>query len=311
MQFVHQRDRGLRVAHRGAFGQFQLEEFGRQRGLFQHFRDHLRQSFMMELHRRQVDRNGLQRQAGIQPFAGLPHRLAQRPFADRLDQAGLFGDPDEFVRADHAQVRMVEAQQRLGAGHLAGLEVDLRLVLQEQLATLQAGAQRGLDLQVAHRQRLHLAGIEAETAAVVALGAVHCTVGLLQQFVKALGVTRIQRDADRRGDGHLELLDSCRLPHHVQQLLRHHGGAVRIGVGQHHDEFVAAEARQRVVIAHRVLQAVGQLHQQGVADAVAEGIIDVLEAVDVDEQQRHAGAGAVGARQQVVRLFLQLHAVRQ
>ena len=62
---------------------------------------------------------------------------------------------------------------------------------------------------------------------------------------------------------------------------------------QHDDELVAAKAAHRVAGAHGIRKAPRDRAQQPVADVVAERIVDVLEAVQVDEQHRHFFSGAV------------------
>ena len=51
-------------------------------------------------------------------------------------------------------------------------------------------------------------------------------------------------------------------------------------------EFVAAQPGHEVMGRHRVQQPLRHPLQQGVADVVAEGVVDRLEIVEVDEQQR-------------------------
>ncbi len=60
-------------------------------------------------------------------------------------------------------------------------------------------------------------------------------------------------------------------------------------------ELVAPQPRHGVDDAHRRAQAVGERHQQLVADAVAEAVVDHLEAVEVEEEHREAGARAAPA----------------
>jgi len=43
---------------------------------------------------------------------------------------------------------------------------------------------------------------------------------------------------------------------------------------------------------------------------VSEGIVDLLEAIHVDVQHRHAVAAAAGARDRLLQQMLELHAVR-
>ena len=62
-------------------------------------------------------------------------------------------------------------------------------------------------------------------------------------------------------------------------------GEVR-GAVEHHDEFVAAEAGGGVDRANFVLQPARDADQQGVADGVAEAVVDELESIEVEEEQR-------------------------
>ena len=58
---------------------------------------------------------------------------------------------------------------------------------------------------------------------------------------------------------------------------------------EQHGELVAAEPRHGVPGAQRGRDAAGERDQQVVADGVAEAVVDELEAVDVEEQDRAAG----------------------
>ena len=61
------------------------------------------------------------------------------------------------------------------------------------------------------------------------------------------------------------------------------GGHAAVGQpAQQHGELVAAEPGERVAAAHDALQAGGDLLEQAVARVVAERVVDLLEAVEVD-----------------------------
>ena len=64
-------------------------------------------------------------------------RLAQDPPPDRNDQAGLLGEPDEATWLDPTLGRVLPPHERLDAAHPAGLDLDDRLVVQEQLRALE------------------------------------------------------------------------------------------------------------------------------------------------------------------------------
>ena len=63
--------------------------------------------------------------------------------------------------------------------------------------------------------------------------------------------------------------------------------------GEHDRELVTAEARQRVALAQRHLQPRPDLAQHLVAGVVAERVVELLEAVEVDQQQRDLGVGVL------------------
>ena len=187
---------------------------------------------------------------------------------------------------------MVPAQQRLDAAHLPGGDIDLRLVVQLQLLALHGAAQGVFQLQRAQRLRLHLGREKAERGTAVALGAVHGHVGGLGEGVEVLSVAGVQGDAHRRRHGQLVVADLIRLAEGFEQLARHARGALRVGAGQQQHEFVAAQARHGVVLAHHGAQAVADLDQQRIAHAVPQRVVDVLEVIEVDEHHRQRCAGA-------------------
>ena len=87
--------------------------------------------------------------------ASWPARLAQDPRPDGDDQAVALGQRDEAQRRDHAEDRVVPAQQRLDAGDAAVVERHQRLVDEAQLAVVERVAQAALELQALHRALAH------------------------------------------------------------------------------------------------------------------------------------------------------------
>ena len=65
------------------------------------------------------------------------------------------------------------------------------------------------------------------------------------------------------------------------------------------------------MIAHHRLQPLGDLAQQRVADRVAERVVDVLEAVEIDQEQRAALLAAGGIAQRLVERLAHQRAVGQ
>ena len=74
-------------------------------------------------------------------------------------------------------------------------------------------------------------------------------------------------------------------------------------LGEDDRELVAADAGHRVVLADAVAEALRHLQQQLVAGRVAEGVVDGLEVIEVDEHHRQrlpAAARAIDAEREAV-----------
>ena len=94
-------------------------------------------------------------------------------------------------------------------------------------------------------------------------------------------------DADAGGDEHVALAERERLAEHAEQALgERHRRALRAGGGVEHHVLVAREAGHGGALGHGVAQPLGDHHEHLVAGGVAERVVDVLEPVEVDEEQR-------------------------
>ncbi len=79
----------------------------------------------------------------------------------------------------------------------------------------------------------------------------------------------------------------------VDQLLRHaRGGLGPAGAEQQHHELVAAQPRHRVALAQPVHEPVGHTLDDLVAGGEAQGIVDQLEPVEIDQHHGEQLAGA-------------------
>ena len=135
-----------------------------------------------------------------------------------------------------------------------------------------------------------------------ALGVVHRDVRALEERPDGRAVLGIERDADARLQLHGHAAERERAAQGVLQAHRQldHGAAVGYAVEQDR-ELVAAEPGERVAAAQDGLQAARDLDQQLVAVVVPERVVDLLEAIEVDQQHRAepvAAQGALGAAMQ-------------
>lgn len=134
-----------------------------------------------------------------------------------------------------------------------------------------------------------------ETAQPMPLGAIHGRVGAIDKQLRILAVVGINADAD-----------AGRQPQHV---IAHAAGSADRGddlagdmgrirclryLGKQDQELVAAMAADRVRFAHRRHQAKRHQLQHLISGRMAQGVVDFLEMVDVQEQQCQAGSMAPG-----------------
>ena len=211
--------------------------------------------------------------------------------------------------------RQPPAQQRLGADDAAVAQVDLGLVAHHELVALQRAAQLALQHQPLDGGGVHLRRVEREGVAAVLLGVVHRRVGVADQVDDVLRIARAEGDADARGEEHLVLLQlegAADLGEHAARQLRHGAAVVRVGrqVVDEHRELVAGEAADHGVLRQRARQPLGEDLEHAIAGRVAEGVVDLLEAIHVEIQQRQRGLAAQRARDRLLQQVLELHAVR-
>ena len=112
---------------------------------------------------------------------------------------------------------------------------------------------------------MHVCRVEAETISGLALGAIHGEIGILQQILRIAAVGGMQRDADAAGrmDGRRLEIDFLgdngkNPPGKVCRILA--AGDIRLK----DRELVAAEARQRILVADGLAQAGGDLLEEPV-----------------------------------------------
>jgi hypothetical protein len=122
----------------------------------------------------------------------------------------------------------------------------------------------------------------------------------------------IEADAEARAAVHSEALPGERRPERGANAFADDAGRVgRTSVSSSTTNSSPPTARDRVDLADARANARGGLAQDVVARGVAEGIVHLLEAVEVDEQQRDAIAAAIDAQDRVLEPRGERVAIRQ
>ncbi len=207
---------------------------------------------------------------------------------------------------------MIPAHQRLEGDRPLARDVDDGLVMNLELLA----AQRRAQIELEHAPRLGAgvhAGLEESIgAAAVGLGAVEREVGVLQKLIRIVAVVGRERDADADADHELMAGDVVGLGDPFDQSAGQRGGRRGIAAAAelHHCEFVAAESRHRIVIGDAFGKPAGDFLEQGVADGVAERIVDFLEVIEIEAKHRELIA-ALGEMQRALQPFPEQCPVRQ
>ena len=178
---------------------------------------------------------------------------------------------------------MTPAQQRLAACDGLGLGVDLRLIVEFEFLVCDRAPQIELQQTSLLNARVHRQFEEAIGVAALRFGPVHRHVGVLQQGIRVLPVAGADRDADADPDIGLAPVQIERLGDRLDKAPRQAAGLLRLlQVSLQHDEFIAAEAGERVGLAQALPQARDRLLEEEVADRMAMEVVDGFEIVEIE-----------------------------
>lgn len=118
--------------------------------------------------------------------------------------------------------------------------------------------------------------------------------------------------ADAGGDGHPLVIQLDRFAQAGQQLLGEPGQLLRLlEVGDQHQKLVAPQPGRHVVVVQQSANALGQQLEQLVPGPVAQGVVDQLEAVQIDKQQGELLPVEVGGLDLQLKPLLQQVAVAE
>ncbi len=143
--------------------------------------------------------------------------------------------------------------------------------------------------------------MEAEAIATVLFRPVEREVRLHHYGLRTLGQRGTARNADAGADVHVVAVDGIRRGDGRGDLGgENSGGRIACSVGLQDRELVAAEAGHHVGRPDGPAQAPGHLAQQRVADRMAEGVVHVLEIVEIETEHREWVCAAPARRESQV-----------
>src|SRR5215218_2368544 len=115
---------------------------------------------------------------------------------------------------------------------------------------------------------------------------------MLEETLSIVGMRGKQRDADTRRDVDVQPLHIEGRPERVADLVGHRQCRRLPGRGgDQKPELVTTEPREHVGRAQRAVEAWAYLTQQRITGVMSERVVELLEVVQVDDQQRERRAG--------------------
>ncbi len=125
---------------------------------------------------------------------------------------------------------------------------------------------------------------------------IHRELGVLEHLLGAARLSVGERDPHRRGEEDLAVVEGDGRAQRLAQRLGEGDDALGLALRQQNErELVAGEARQRVLRLQQAAEPARERQQDRVADRDADGIVDLLEAVEIDHDHgrldRRVGLG--------------------
>ena len=282
---------------RPVLGDLDPQPSRREPGPLEHGSDPAGQVRPGELARGDVDRH---KQVRERPGGGVAAGPLEDPLGDRAVGVAVLEHLQEDPRQQQPPGRVLPAQQRLVAEGRPTAQVDDRLVVQAELVEGDGRHELGPQGEVGQRLRAHIGVEDLPAPSSRGLRPVERRVCLGEQLRAGRG-GRGDRDPDRQRGAHLFAPEPQRLPHRHEDPLGDHDGLGGTGqVLQDDDELVPTEAPRGVDLPQLTTDRGGQGNQQVVTDPVAQAVVDELEVVDVQEQDRDGPGVTTGAGQRLV-----------
>ncbi len=180
---------------------------------------------------------------------------------------------------------MGPAQQRFSAGNLTDRQIDFGLIVQREFVAFQSATQTFFDGLPRDRALVH-GRLEKFIAVMpVLFSLIHGEIGIFYQCFGVPAIVGIDADADAGGDVQIVVIDPMRFAYGLEYSSRGDGGIFCLfDFGKQNHKFVATLAAYCVGGSHASQQALGDGLKQFVTERMAQRIVDVFEAVQIEKK---------------------------
>ena len=226
------------------------------------------------------------REPAATPDGALRECLVEDEPGERSHQAGLLRERQELEWRNQPEALVRPAHQGFGGDDLAIAEIDLGLIVEDEPLALDGGAQlldeREAVAAVVDRRGVHLVCPMGE------LGSIHGDVGTAHQADAVARVGGRDCDADARADADAHPVEDEGLLEQRGQASGEPRRIVGVAVDQDRSQLVASDPHQDIRCAQRADEPWPELFEELVPGGVAEGVVDLLEVIQVDKEKGQA-----------------------
>ena len=184
--------------------------------------------------------------------------------------------------------------------------------MQFEFVVVECSAETLLERPACLKRGVHLLLEEHEAATRLCLRSVQGDITISEKLVRIVAINGRDRDPDAGAHHGVLVPEVERRLEGGQKPSRKDGNCVWLTDSRLNDrKFVAAEPRHRVLLAHAAPQSFRDGNEKCVASWMAEAIIDLLEPVEVQTQNRERFRAALGPGQSPLQTISKENTVRQ
>ena len=235
-----------------------------------------------ELQRGYVDRNG-----ETWPGLAIDARPAKHPISEIDDQSAVLGDGNKFGRRYLATDRMSPAAKRLDPdNHLAAL-VHNRLVQELKTVIIDSLTQVRFKQLTAGKIGVHRSVINARAIAAFIFGAVERHIGVTHDVGCGAALVVDHRNAHRGADDDVLSIDDVGRADRGNDALRKAQHLFAVARDRRdYREFVTAKTRDQITAPQGMRKPQGHVADQFIPNVMPKRIVDVLEVIEVDIENK-------------------------
>lgn len=191
---------------------------------------------------------------------------------------------------------MVPAQQSFKAGNAFTGRMDHRLIIKVQPTCSQGIAQVVLKLAALLGINMQVWSVKVMAPPSAIFGSIQGKVCVAHNRFGSHAIVRRKRNANRCADDDLMFLNRIRFGQGRYDPLGKAGQVIAVMVTRQNDlELVAPQSPDPAGLIDRTLQAPGDLCQQNVANRMTNGVVDLLEAIKIQQNTAQVRPSAAGA----------------